>query len=68
MARTAGFDNVSIDLMMWLPGQDVPQWLASVEEAIRVAPDHLSLYILEVYPHLPLKQEIDRLWMDAGAG
>ncbi|MSO55462.1 MAG: radical SAM family heme chaperone HemW [Acidobacteria bacterium] len=60
MARRAGFDNVSIDLMMWLPGQDVQQWLASVEEATRVAPDHLSLYILEVYPHLPLKQEIDR--------
>ena len=60
MARTAGFDNISIDLMMWLPGQDVGQWLASVDEAIRVAPDHLSLYILEVYPHLPLKQEIDR--------
>jgi len=60
MARGAGFENVSIDLMMWLPGQDVQQWLTSVEEAIRVAPDHLSLYILEVYPHLPLKQEIDR--------
>jgi oxygen-independent coproporphyrinogen-3 oxidase len=60
LARNAGYDNVSIDLMMWLPGQDVPQWLASVEDAIRVAPDHLSLYILEVYPHLPLKQEIDR--------
>ncbi|HET9469033.1 MAG TPA: radical SAM family heme chaperone HemW, partial [Vicinamibacterales bacterium] len=60
MARAAGFDNVSLDLMMWLPGQDVAQWLASVVEAIRVNPDHLSLYILEVYPHLPLKQEIDR--------
>ena len=60
MARAAGFDNISIDLMMWLPGQDVRQWLTSVEDAIRVAPDHLSLYILEVYPHLPLKQEIDR--------
>lgn len=60
MARAAGFDNVSIDLMMWLPGQDVAQWLASVTDAIRVDPDHLSLYILEVYPHLPLKQEIDR--------
>ena len=60
MARAAGFDNVSIDLMMWLPGQDVAQWLASVDAAIRVDPDHLSLYILEVYPHLPLKQEIDR--------
>ena len=28
MARAAGFDNISIDLMMWLPGQDVAQWLA----------------------------------------
>ena len=60
MARAAGFDNVSIDLMMWLPGQDVPQWLTSIETAIRVAPDHISLYMLEVYPHLPLRQEIDR--------
>ncbi|MEO5741480.1 MAG: radical SAM family heme chaperone HemW [Vicinamibacterales bacterium] len=60
MARAAGFENVSIDLMMWLPGQDVEQWLASVDVAIRVDADHLSLYILEVYPHLPLKQEIDR--------
>jgi len=60
MARSAGFDNVSIDLMMWLPGQDVAQWLASVDTAIGVNADHLSLYILEVYPHLPLKQEIDR--------
>ena len=59
-ARAAGFDNVSIDLMMWLPGQDVAQWLASVDAAITVNADHLSLYILEVYPHLPLKQEIDR--------
>lgn len=60
MARAAGFENVSIDLMMWLPGQDVEQWLASVDAAIRVDADHLSLYILEVYPHLPLKQDIDR--------
>lgn len=59
-ARAAGFDNVSIDLMMWLPGQDVAQWLDSVDAAIGVNADHLSLYILEVYPHLPLKQEIDR--------
>jgi oxygen-independent coproporphyrinogen III oxidase len=65
-ARSAGFDNVSIDLMMWLPGQDIEQWLTSITAAIAVDADHLSLYILEVYPHLPLKQEIDRLgWMQA---
>ena len=61
MARAAGFDNVSIDLMMWLPGQDV-RAVARHRSTTRFAssPDHLSLYILEVYPHLPLKQEIDR--------
>ena len=26
-ARAAGFDNISLDLMMWLPGQTVEQWL-----------------------------------------
>src|SRR4030095_7951107 len=47
-ARAAGFDNVSLDLMMWLPGQSVAQWLESVDHAIALAPDHLSLYMLEV--------------------
>ena len=28
-ARAAGFDNVSLDLMMWLPQQTVEQWLTS---------------------------------------
>jgi len=60
MARAAGYDNVSIDLMMGLPGQDVAQWITSVEQAIAVSPDHLSLYILEVYAHLALRQDIDR--------
>ena len=29
-ARRAGFENVSLDLMMWLPGQQVGDWLDSV--------------------------------------
>src|SRR4029079_2996720 len=29
-ARAAGFDNVSLDLMMWLPGQSVEAWLGGV--------------------------------------
>ena len=60
MARAAGFDNISLDLMMWLPEQTVEQWMVSVERAIAVGPEHLSLYMLEVYPHLPLKQEMVR--------
>ncbi len=66
MASAAGFDNVSLDLMMWLPGQDLEHWLSSIERAIANHPDHLSLYILEVYPHLPLRQAmIDQKWTQA---
>jgi oxygen-independent coproporphyrinogen-3 oxidase len=65
-ARAAGFDNVSLDLMMWLPGQRVDQWLASVDAAIELAPEHLSLYLLEVYPNAPLKEEMARArWSQA---
>jgi oxygen-independent coproporphyrinogen III oxidase len=59
-ARAAGFDNVSLDLMMWLPGQSVSQWLESVDHAIALAPEHLSLYMLEVYPNAPLREEMAR--------
>lgn len=65
-ARAAGFDNVSLDLMMWLPGQRVEEWLDSVEQAIELGPEHLSLYMLEVYPNAPLKDEMARrAWSQA---
>jgi putative oxygen-independent coproporphyrinogen III oxidase len=65
-ARAAGFDNVSLDLMMWLPGQQVSDWLESVDEAIALAPDHLSLYMLEVYPNSPLREDMARsAWSQA---
>jgi oxygen-independent coproporphyrinogen III oxidase len=65
-ARAAGFDNLSLDLMMWLPGQRVSDWLESVDEAIDVAPEHVSLYLLEVYPNAPLKEEMARAsWSQA---
>ena len=65
-ARGAGFDNVSLDLMMWLPGQRVDDWLGNVDAAIAAGPDHLSLYLLEVYPNAPLKDEMARAkWSQA---
>jgi oxygen-independent coproporphyrinogen-3 oxidase len=65
-ARAAGFDNVSLDLMMWLPGQSVAEWLESVDAAVALQPDHLSLYLLEVYPNAPLKEEMARArWSQA---
>jgi oxygen-independent coproporphyrinogen-3 oxidase len=59
-ARRAGFDNVSLDLMMWLPQQSVSSWLESVQRLIDLDPDHASLYLLELYPNAPLKEEMAR--------
>jgi oxygen-independent coproporphyrinogen-3 oxidase len=59
-ARAAGFDNVSLDLMMWLPQQTVAEWLESVDALIDLGPDHASLYMLEVYPNSPLREQMAR--------
>ena len=59
-ARAAGFDNVSLDLMMWLPEQSIGNWEESVARLIEIAPEHVSLYLLELYPNAPLKEEMAR--------
>ncbi len=59
-ARAAGFTNLSFDLMLWLPGQSLASWLRTIDEAIALAPDHLSLYLLELYPNAPLKESMAR--------
>ena len=59
-ARAAGFDNLSFDLMLWLPGQSFSSWLRTVDEAMALSPDHLSLYLLELYPNAPLKEAMAR--------
>jgi oxygen-independent coproporphyrinogen III oxidase len=46
--------------MLWLPGQSVASWLASVEALIEEAPDHASLYLLELYPNAPLREDMAR--------
>jgi oxygen-independent coproporphyrinogen-3 oxidase len=60
MARAASFDNISLDLMMWLPQQTVEQWVESVDALIALAPEHASLYILELYPNAPLRDTMAR--------
>jgi oxygen-independent coproporphyrinogen III oxidase len=65
-ARRAGFDNISLDLMMWLPGQSVARWQQNVRKLIALGPEHASLYILELYPNAPLKEEMARAgWSQA---
>jgi putative oxygen-independent coproporphyrinogen III oxidase len=58
--RNAGIDNVSLDLMLWLPQQRLEDWQATVDGLVDLAPDHASLYLLELYPNAPLKEAMAR--------
>ena len=65
-ARAAGIDNISLDLMMWLPQQTGDDWRYNVESLIDVGPEHASLYLLELYPNAPLKEDMARAgWSQA---
>ncbi len=58
--RAAGIENVSLDLMLWLPQQTVEQCLFSVRTLAALQPAHASLYLLELYPNSPLREDMAR--------
>ncbi len=53
-ARDAGFDNLSIDLIYGLPGQTVADWQQTLDEAMTMRPEHLSLYALTLEEDTPM--------------
>lgn len=48
VARKAGFDNVNLDLMHGLPQQTIADAVADLNQAIALAPEHLSWYQLTI--------------------
>ena len=61
MVRRAGFTNVSLDLIYGLPDQTLTSWERSLEEALALEPDHLSLYCLTIEPGTPMER-----WLHQG--
>ena len=58
--RRAGFDNVNLDLMYGLPQQSMAQWRDTLDDALALAPEHLSLYCLTLEDGTPLKQRVEQ--------
>jgi putative oxygen-independent coproporphyrinogen III oxidase len=50
-AQAAGFENINIDVMYGLPGQDVAAALSDLQAAVALAPAHLSWYQLTLEPN-----------------
>lgn len=46
LARKIGFNNINVDLMFGLPNQKVEDWKASLEEIVKLEPEHISAYSL----------------------
>jgi putative oxygen-independent coproporphyrinogen III oxidase len=67
-ARDADFDNINLDLMFGLPGQLLEHAVADIEQAIALAPEHVSLYQLTIEPNTafgakpPELPEEDSIW------
>ncbi|MFN7621817.1 MAG: coproporphyrinogen-III oxidase family protein, partial [Acidobacteriota bacterium] len=60
MARAAGFGNLSLDLIAGLPEQEMATWRRNLTGLFELAPEHLSVYLLELYRDAPLQHRIER--------
>lgn len=46
MARKVGFNNINVDLMLGLPNQTIQDLKESLEQVIKLQPEHISVYSL----------------------
>ncbi len=57
-ARSAGIDRVNLDLIYGTPGETTDDWIATVQGAIALEPEHVSAYALTVEAGTPLGQDV----------
>jgi len=55
--RESGFDAISIDLIYGIRNGGIVEWKKSVEKAIELMPDHISIYELSILKENPLYKE-----------
>lgn len=53
LARQAGFGSLNLDCMFGLPAQTMRQWQETLEQALKLRPEHLSLYSLIIEKGTP---------------
>ena len=61
MARRLGFKNINLDFMYGIPGQTLDMWRDTLQAALELNPEHLSLYQLKIEENTVFAQ-----WMQEG--
>ncbi len=59
-ARSAGFEQISLDLIYGTPGESLADWEASLDAALACEPDHVSAYSLIVEDGTALARRVRR--------
>ncbi len=57
-ARSAGFTNISLDLMYGFPGQSIESWQRTLDEVLALSPAHLSCYAYTLEEGSPFHREV----------
>ncbi len=57
-ARRAGFDNLGIDLIYAVPGQNTASWEATLQEVLARGPEHISVYALTLEGNTPMARAV----------
>ena len=58
--RTAGFDNIGIDLIYGIQNQDIKLWKKTLQKAISFSPEHISCYQLSLDARTPLYKRYEQ--------
>ena len=59
-SRTAGFDNIGLDLIYGVPGQTLMTWQETLSQALSFQPQHLSCYQLTLDADTPLGRQCNK--------
>lgn len=58
-SRRAKFDNVNLDVIFASPGETLANWQTTVETVLRLSPEHISMYGLELKGGTRLRGQVD---------
>jgi oxygen-independent coproporphyrinogen III oxidase len=56
-SRKTGFDNIGIDLIYGIHGQNISLWKKTLQNALSYSPEHISCYQLSLETGTPLHKE-----------
>lgn len=60
-ARAAGFDNINMDLIAGLPGEDAEMFKNSIDEVIALNPENITVHSMCIKRAADLKQRVKQL-------